>query len=60
MPRVYPEVHLPNADQANPDCLAKITFLGKAKTAIRLGIKSSFGDVGLAQVTLFWGPVSFL
>ena len=34
------------ADQTIADRL-EITFLGDAETAIRLGIKSQFGDVGL-------------
>lgn len=43
-----------------------ITFLGEAETAVRLGIKSQFGAVGLAQVTpfgascLFFLTISFM
>lgn len=37
--------------QVISDPLIKIIFLGKPETAIRLDIKSGFGDVGLAQVT---------
>ena len=33
--------------------LVKITLLPEAETAIRLGIKSQFGDIDLAQVTPF-------
>ena len=51
-------IYIPSADQGIPDCLVKIIFLWEAETAIRLGIKSPFGMVGLAQVTPF-GPVVF-
>lgn len=40
--------HLTSADQEILDWLVKITFLGEAKTAIRIGIKSQFDDIGLA------------
>ena len=34
--------------QKIPDCLTKITLLGKVKTAIRAGIKSRFGIMGFS------------
>ena len=46
--------YLTDADQEIPDWPVKITFLGKVKPAIRLDIKPNFGDMDLAQVTLFW------
>lgn len=54
------QVHfLTSADQEIPDWLGKVTFLGEAETAVRLGIKTSFGDVGLAQATLILSLLSF-
>ena len=44
---------LTSAHQNIPDWLFKIKFLGEAESAVRLGIKSQFGDVGLAQMTPF-------
>ena len=32
----------------------KILLLGEVETIIKIGIKSWFGDSGLAQVTPFW------
>lgn len=45
--------YLTSADQVSPDWLVKITFLAEAETTVRLGIKSQFCDVGLAEVTPF-------
>lgn len=36
------------ADQVILDWLVEITFLGEAETAVRLGIKSQFGEMCLA------------
>ena len=47
---VYEVDYLNTADQTIADRL-EITFLGEDETAIRLGIKSQFGDVGLVRVT---------
>ena len=43
-----------NADQVIPDCLVMVIFLTETKIAIRLGIKSQFGDKVLVLVTPFW------
>lgn len=51
--RVYYEDYLTGAKQKIPDWLVKITFLGKAETTTKLGIKSWFSDKGLGQVTPF-------
>ena len=37
-----------------PHLLVKIPILGKVEITVRFGIKSWFGDMGLAQVTPFW------
>ena len=47
---VYEVDYFTTADQTIADRL-EITFLGEDETAIRLGIKSQFGDVGLVRVT---------
>ena len=47
---VYEVDYFTTADQTIADRL-EITFLGEDETAIRLGIKSQFGDVGLVWVT---------
>lgn len=44
--------YLIGANQKIPDSPMKTTFPGKSETAIRLGSKPWFGDVGLIQVTL--------
>lgn len=49
--RVYYEDYLTGAKQKIPDWLVKITFLEEPETAIRLGTKSWFSDMVLAQVT---------
>ena len=36
-----------------------IPVLGKFETTVRLGIKSWFGDIGLAQVAPFWAACFF-
>lgn len=53
MAGVYQVDYLTGAGQVIPDWLVRITFLGEAGTAFRLGGKSQFGDMGLAQATLF-------
>ena len=35
--------------------LVKVTFLGEAETAVRLGVKSWFGDVNLSTSDLIFG-----
>lgn len=45
------------AEQKTSDQPVKATFLGRAVTIIRSGIKLCFGVAGLAQVTPF-GPVA--
>ena len=47
---VYEVDYFTTVDQTIADRL-EITFLGEDETAIRLGIKSQFGDVGLVWVT---------
>lgn len=49
--RVYHVDYLTSDDQEIPDWLVKITFLEEPETAIRLGTKSWFSDMVLAQVT---------
>ena len=41
--------YLTGADQKIPDWPTKITFLGKAETKIRSGIKSRFGILGFSK-----------
>ena len=57
--RVYYEDYLTGAKQKIPDWLVKITFLGKAETTTKLGIKSWFSDKGLGQVTPFGAVGSY-
>lgn len=38
----------------------KITFLGEVGTTIRLGIRSSFADMGLSTNDSILGPLSFI
>lgn len=57
---VYQDDNLAGVDQVIPDWLIKITFLGQTESAIRLGIKSQFDDVGLAQVTPYGACFLFL
>lgn len=47
-------IGLPGADQEIPDWLVKIPVLGKFEATVSLGLKSWFGDMGLAQVAPFW------
>ena len=42
------------ADKKIPNSLIKITFLGKAETAIKLRIKSVFDILGFRQLMPFW------
>ena len=45
---VYVANYLSSTGQEIPDWLVKVTFLGWAKTAIWLGIKSGFTDMELS------------
>ena len=49
MDSIYQVEHFITVDQKILDQLIKITFLGEAETAITIGIKYWFGDVGLAK-----------
>jgi len=51
MERVCVADYLIGADQKIPDWSVNTPFPGKVETVIRLGIKSWFGDLGLAQAT---------
>ena len=46
--------YLIGADQKIPNGLIKITFLGKAETAIKFHIKSVFDILGIRQLMSFW------
>ena len=59
MARVYLTDYLTSSEQEIPPWLIKITFLGEAETAIKIGIKYWFSDVGLAK-WLHLKPVFFL
>lgn len=45
-------------DQKIPDQPVKVLFLGEGVTAIRLGIKSWFHDVGFSTSDSMWGLLS--
>lgn len=49
MERAHMTHYLIDTDQKNPDWLIKITFLGKVKMAIRVGLKSRFGVMGFSK-----------
>lgn len=51
---IYQEGDLTSVDQEGPDQPVKGSFLGEVETAVRLGMKFLVGDMGSAQVTLFW------
>lgn len=48
MAKVSQVHYIITADQVILDWLVEITFLGEAETAVRLGIKSQFGEMCLA------------
>ena len=51
--------YLTGGDQEIPYWMAKFMFLGKAESAIRCDIKSSFADLRLSTNDSIWGPVVF-
>lgn len=59
MERAYVADKLIGASQKIPGLQVRNTFLGKIKTAVRLGSKSWFNDIDLAQVTSIWACFLF-
>ena len=57
--RVCVADYLIEAIQKVPNWLAKTTFLEEVERVIRLGMKTWFGDVSLAQVIPFGSVVPF-
>ena len=55
----YQMGYLTSADQEIPDWLVKISFLAEVETVNRLGIKSWFDGMDLAQVTPSWACCLF-
>ena len=47
--------YVTSADPEIPDRPVKIPFLGGAKTAVGLGIKSWFADMGFSTRDSIWG-----
>ena len=57
MTGVYQKDYLPVLTRSFQIHWVKILLLGKVETTIKLGIKSRYDDMDLAQVTPFWAAV---